>query len=358
MTPMNSVPFVRHFIYSIVLGCCIASCGRPDATAALTSSEKSYGDLAEASLPQLLSTVETGIATLDSHTLPHETKSFRKEIGKLRDFLDLFVYAYPFSSGSDQWLASRKILDTGYEDVGHFKDLFDLQGITLATQDPDTGEWSEGTKPEDVEYDAGELRDLRAKVLKWRNEFQEEMIDSGIFRRLAAPDLDELYVREKRDLSRFFWGAVTIEPKASLSGEKNLQRLARHLLDEAKTNAKDVLKIDSLSEDTSAIEFHDFRKRIRSVTKLVGYFPQTDGHSNDADELSRYFVELVDGYGAINDLIVAREHLLAKDKKKKAKKLAEKIDELWDDLRKQQKHDDLLEKIEAYRDLIRDASAS
>ena len=98
-------------------------------------------------------------------------RAVRKKIGELRDYVDVFAYAYAARGGSDSWYELRRALDKGYEEVGHFKDLFDAQGLKLAEQDPTTGAWSDGVKPQDVTYpDMQEVARRREVVLSWKAE--------------------------------------------------------------------------------------------------------------------------------------------------------------------------------------------
>lgn len=95
--------------------------------------------------------------------------------------------------------------------------------------------------------------------------------------------------------------------------------------------------------------FHDFRKRVRSLVKILNYFPldQSPGwsHPQSAAILAR-LEALVDVYGDLHDRILAYHK--ASGAAKKA--LAKSINDDWDELVKCQKREDTRKTLE---DLIR-----
>ncbi len=101
----------------------------------------SYGELAAHFIAPLYHELIVDLSAIGPDTLPHETKQIRKNIGALREYIDVFVFAYPDARGRDPWEDVREELDEGYETIGAFKDLFDSTGIPIeeiqsSTTDP------------------------------------------------------------------------------------------------------------------------------------------------------------------------------------------------------------------------------
>jgi hypothetical protein len=155
----------------LALGASAACSGSDDATVsasaeAVTSWSTSYASLADTRTTKALETFRTAIGAFSAATLPHQAKALRKQVGELRDYVDLFAYAYDKKGPGDPWVDLRNDLDVGYETIGAFKDLFDTQGLTLATKDPQTGAWSEGVRPDQITY--ADARDLDKRSTGWR----------------------------------------------------------------------------------------------------------------------------------------------------------------------------------------------
>jgi CHAD domain-containing protein len=302
-------PARRLFPLLLALGLSLsaAACAGPasdDAlsseAAASTSWTSSYAEIANARVPEKFDKVISQIDRLGPQTLPHEAKSLRKKIGELRDYVDVFAYAYPAAGAKDPWHELRRTLDTGYEEVGHFKDLFDAQGLKLAEQDPTTGAWSEGVRPEDVTYpDMQEVARRRAVVLTWKDELFARRAEH----RAAIAQADTQRMHEHRKLSRFFWGGADLKPSLEKSGLQNLSALIRRLLELGSDDYVAAAQIVEVTELAQHEQFHDLRKRIRSVLKVLDYFPElADASAKPSMELLDEFVER---YGKLNDEIGA-----------------------------------------------------
>jgi hypothetical protein len=255
--------------------------GKSDRPRALT-----YGELARGKVPPALAAAITGLAVIDADVMPHEPKPVRKQLATLRDQVDLFVYAYP-TRGGDPWQDIRDDLDDGYETIGAFKDLFDRQGVA---------------DPRDADYDPDELADRRAEVIAWTTDFLDEDL-AGVRAYLAAPAASKLYDRDRDDLSPFFWGATRLTPSKSKSGLKNMARLAHELLDLALDDHDRVLALRDLHKVANQAAFHDYRKRLRSLARLPGYFPELLDPDDDITAELELLTEAVDRFGALNDLL-------------------------------------------------------
>jgi len=320
-----------------------ASASRDDA---LTAWNASYAELADTRVPKAFDVVTTSVGGFSTSTLPHEAKTLRKQIGELREYVDLFAYAYDKKGPGDPWVVLRTDLDEGYETVGAYKDLFDAQGLTLATKDPQTGAFGEGVRPDQVRYpDTRELEKRRAVVLAWKARFVPRVAAHRAY--VSRADPKKMHARDAKEQSQFFWGGANIEPQLDKSGLENLSALGRELLDRA---AKDYASISDLGDVTSFDDheaFHDLRKRVRAIVKIVGYFPEL--LEPGAAKSLAVAQELVDRYGSLNDRISAYD-LASKSEKKK---LAAAIEDAWKDVKQWQKESDVGDRLKELKKSLR-----
>ncbi|MDX2093810.1 MAG: hypothetical protein SFX73_38600 [Kofleriaceae bacterium] len=288
----------------------------------------SYGALALSKVPTSFDTTIAGLAVIDADVMPHEPKAVRKQLAELRDYLDLFAYAYPTSHG-DPWKDIREELDDGYETIGEFKDMFDRQGVT---------------DPRQAVYDPTELADKRAPVVAWTAELLAQRVDVRLY--LAKPSPSNMHERDRDDLSQFFWGATKIEPSKSRSGLKNMAKLTRELLDLALEDYDTVLDVRDIHKVENQEVFHDFRKRIRSIGRMPGYFPAIMDPDDDVTEQLALLTEAVTKYGEINDLITKYAHEPDGD-------LKEEIADEWKALRDWQREHDFDNVLDDLHDAVR-----
>ncbi len=268
--------------------------------AATVSWSSSYPAIADARVPEKFDKVASLLVKLGPQTLPHEAKSLRKKIGELRDYVDVFAFAYTEVGEKDPWYELRHDLDTGYEEIGKFKDLFDAQGLELAEKDPATGQWGEGVRPEDVEYpDMQEVERRRTVALAWKAAFESRKAEHRAV--VAVADAARLHAHRK--LSRFFWGGADLEPSLQKSGLQNLGAMVRRLLELADQDYGAAAVLVDVTQLAEHEQFHDLRKRVRSVLKVLDYFPELLG--SDAKASLELLDEFVERYGKLNDEISA-----------------------------------------------------
>ncbi len=274
----------------------------------------SYGQLAGLKSSEALQTLVAELDKLNEESLPHEAKTLRKQIGTLRDQIDLFSYAFPAGSRQDGFLKLRKDLDEGYEHVGLFKDLYDIQSVE---------------RPEDAAYDKKELKKRRKAALEWKEHFLKADVLQAYGSFLSKPDLARVHVRPKKDLSRFYWGSVDLHPDTRLTGLQNLSRLTSELLTRSAEDNREALELKHLTDEENAVSFHDFRKRVRSIVKILANYPEVLKAPASTQSAVTLLTELVDRYGEINDRIVAHEEAKRASKNRRAEELAEEITSLW-----------------------------
>ncbi len=290
----------------------------------------SYGALARAKMSPALSQVITGLMVIDADVRPEEPKAVRKQIAELRDQVDLFVYAYSTKNG-DPWMAIRDDLDTGYETIGAFKDLFDRQGIDDPTM---------------AVYDPAEVAARRAEVVAWTTAFLDPDHLASDRDYLSSPSENKLHDRSRKDLSPFFWGATKIEPSLSRSGLKNMAKLTRELLSLAIDDYDHVLDLRDIHKEANQVKFHDFRKRIRSIARMPGYFEAIVESGRDLTDPMAVIADAVDRYGNLNDLIGRYAH-------DPSDHLKGEIADDWKALRKWQEENHLDKVLDTVHDAIR-----
>ncbi len=297
----------------------------------------SYGELAGEMLCGPLDELVRGLTNFSAATLPHEAKELRKHLGKFRNRLDLFAFAYPTGPGKDRFLQLRDDIDKGYERMGDFKDLFDVQRLELAEFDAEKQRWSSGVRPDQVRYaDSGKLQERRDKVLKWHAKFLEADRLATYRAYVCAPDTKEFHTRPAKDLSRFFWGSEEgLTPRPELSGVDNFRWLAAESLSRALKDYPIVQELRGLEGET-AVKFHDFRKRIRSVVKITEDIELLPPGNRRAKQLHELMDDLDDACGGINDQIVDLEMAVEEGETAKADRLRSEISSDWAKLRQWQ----------------------
>jgi hypothetical protein len=287
-----------------------------------------YGALAQAKVMPSFNKTVTGLSVMTATVMPPDAKAIRKQIAETRDYVDLFVYAYSDKHG-DAWLGIRDELDAGYETIGAFKDLFDRQGIT---------------DPAMAVYDPAELAATRDAALAWTTDFRSHITVDKAY--LSTPSQAKLYSRDRSDLSQFFWGATKLEPSLSNSGLKNMAKLTRDLLDKASGDYDAVLDLREIYKPSNQEKFHDFRKRIRSISRMPGYFPEIVDTSHAIGDELPILTDGVDRYGTLNDKITRYAHDPSKD-------LADEITADWKALRDWQKQNHFDDVLAELHDAIR-----
>ncbi|MEZ4367437.1 MAG: hypothetical protein R2939_14355 [Kofleriaceae bacterium] len=296
-----------------------------------------YGELARTKVGPALARVIEGLAVIDDDVRPDEPKAVRKQLAELRDYVDLFAYAYSTKHG-DPWRELRDQLDDGYELIGAFKDLFDRQGV----EDPAA-----------ARYDEDEVDERRAPVVAWTEAFLDADAREAAEAYLGAPSTTKLYPRDRDDLSPYFWAGAELEPKLSRSGLKNLGRLSRALLELAEDDYDEVLDLRDLHEEDNQEVFHSFRKRIRGQVRAVAYFPElVDPEADVAAQLAT-LTELVDRYGAVNDLIARYAAAHERDDDDLEDELEDEIRDAWRELRTWQRDADIDDVLDDVHDALR-----
>ncbi len=286
-----------------------------------TDLDLSYGQLAQYELSHSLADSLQAAGAIKVDSLPHEGKSLRKIIGRFRDMIDIFAYALPATANDAFFTELRLNLDTGYEQVGYFKDLFDVQGVD---------------DPADAQYDSKEVNKLLKPVLRWQKSFLNESFVQKMSNYIAGISSANPGSLKKSELSKFYWKQVGAEPAFQDNARDSLRDLVKGLLKKARQEEKVALNMDKILRSKDIETFHDFRKRVRAVVEICQYFPEIFAFGADDQATLALLDELVSRYGDLHDNIIRFERAEAQNEKKKAKKLEVLIDEQWSTLKKWQ----------------------
>ncbi len=357
-TSRRNTPFNRFSRSLLLAGVLLTLPSTLPVKAAEPDASPSYGELATRLLCGPLEEIERGLTNVTSATLPHEARELRKLLGRFRNKLDLFAFAYPAGPGDDLFLKLREDIDKGYERMGDFKDLFDAQRIELAKYDPEKDRWSAGIRPEAVRYaDPQKLQSRRDKVLKWQEKFMEPARLARYRAYVCAPDPEQFHARPAKDLSRFFWGSEEgLMPRAELSGVDNFRWLAAEMLARAHRDHPAVMELRDL-EGATAEKFHDFRKRVRAVVRIAEDIDIVPVGNRRAGELHKLMDELDDSFGDLNDKIVDLSLAVESGNAAKAGKLRGEIAADWTRLRQWQTTQNIAAALNEYAGLLRSLMA-
>jgi cytochrome c556 len=322
-------PALVCFLWVFLCATVMAS-GRAESVVDTARAELSYGMLAEAMiLPEFQSVVDD-LTTIRPDTLPHETKQVRKDMAKLRELIDVFAFAFP----ADSWRDVRKSLDEGYEVVGHFKDLFDSQGLTIAPEDLARSDLSPTqVRASELRYDTKELESRRETMLNWLSDFLDRDFQARAQALFRAAQSDALFPHARKDLSRFSWGGVETRPSEGDRGFDALRALMSAQAHEALKERNELVAIENPAKShKDELRFHDYRKRLRALARLSEMFPGLVTHPRTLKDIAEVRAT-VDVFGGIGDAIVALQLAKEAGKNKKTLMLEKEIKNAWHDLR-------------------------
>lgn len=295
-------------------------------------SASSYTETIQQVARDAKSVLEQGLQEFNKETLPGEARDLRKQLVRLRDVLD--IYSHNFLNQLKLWDDIRDGLDEGYTLIGDFKDLAEVQ---MPSSNSDA-------KPRKL--DEKKVKNQRKLVLKWKEDYFQaggwsDKV-SALFSQIQP--LSSSTLTNSKKFSNFFWGGVEALPAAINSPAQN----ARILLD-AQSNRvfdehNDFLELSNLRKEKNEVVFHDHRKRIRTVTKICNLANAMEEETCRSGAV-KSVEKLVARLGEIEDLIVAARQEEEDGKHKKADECYEKAEKLFEELKKDNKKEDLLEPL-------------
>jgi len=238
-----------------------------------------------------------------------KAKSLRYDISKIRLFIDVFSYAYPTRphasmmekyptiaeqiGKTDLLLAFREKLDDGYDVLGSYKDhmeAVDKRLITSALQ-----------------------AKLRQDILNWKDAFLNGTANLPIPLAVYSDFLkttpqNVVTVRAKNKLPKWTWRYVNYYPVNGESVETVLSKLSYDLVERAKIEYQNVVDtVLVLPTEENNETFHNFRKRVRTIYKIMkdigGYYRV----NLESLYLQQMLNTTSDKYGSLHDVIVTHE---------------------------------------------------
>ncbi len=265
---------------------------------------ESFQTAASTQLPLKVQEIIQALKLMNETTEPVDVKDLRKNLGNVKIEIDLYCPLFSENKYKDV-LKLREQIDLGYEILGQFKDLYD------------------------TEVSAGipaELEDIiikRQAALQWRASFNKFLAKTQVLPLLSHPASK---TRECLRPPKLLWARLKTIPSADDSLDEVLEKLVADLIRSYEKDQKKLLKIDHLFKYSDEERFHDFRKGVRTVLKLIDFYPQLAYRTKIDSKVE--LEKLIDQFGSINDLLVAY-HKASGDKKKKLK---EKIEKAWKNL--------------------------
>jgi hypothetical protein len=245
---------------------------------------ESYAELAVKSITKQKEKVEHALSEVSELTTPKETKQMRKDIGKLKIYLDVFSYAYPAREYVDLLLAYRSVLDDGYEIVGNYKDLYD------------TGN--------DGEENQAEINLKRKLMLNWRESYFQLVNTYHIDDYLKSPLADSIHERKKSERPKYYWRIIRFPEEKISDGKAVLQSLLNDMLKVSSKKLNKIMDYGNIVKHKKEENFHDFRKTVRANLKLTKDFFK-DMLANTDYEVSYDLVSMaVSKFGELNDKLV------------------------------------------------------
>lgn len=282
-----------------------------------------YGEIAAEHVSSQLSIVTSGLANFHSKSSPVSSKQLRKDIGKLKIYLDVFTFAYK----SNLVLEIRQQLDNGYAVIGDFKDLNDT-------------------------YDNSEVTDelinlKRNKALKWKKAFNRKFVKKEYESYLINPLVSKVEKRNKEDLPKFFWAIVKFPKKEIIDGDSVIRKLLNGMVKVAKKRLEKVVELNNLFSYKRENEYHDFRKLVRAHLKLVDVFFKDEVLADQKlFNINEQLTQLISNFGDLNDLLGRFHHVNSTSKKKKITKL---IEAEWKTLKRKLKDKNIGKKLDSFK---------
>lgn len=214
---------------------------------------------------------------------PEQVKAspIRKLILDYRLIMD--VHAFVYEPGLFD--AYRDALDLAYEEIGQYKDLFDVQEI-------------DGLPIDETEAKIRLARmDFALAALRLKS-FREDMKEFAYSR---APR-GTLY--EPNDVPRL-WRQAGVRPRPELDNAGNTAALGQGVL---RWLMADGMVVDDILDVEQEDHFHDVRKALRSVITVTDMYPSlAEAVANERAPLAK----VVSAYGKTNDRFIAYRLALA-----------------------------------------------
>jgi hypothetical protein len=223
------------------------------------------------------------IDALPDPPTPEQVKAspVRKLILDYRLIMDVHAFVY------DPLLfeAYRDALDLAYEEVGQYKDLFDVQDI-----------------------DGLPIDENEAKIRLAKMDFALAALRLGSFREdmkeFAYSRVQRSTVFTDKDIPRL-WHLANVRPRYELDNAGNAAALGQGVL---RWLINDGMVVDDILDVEQEDHFHNVRKALRSVLTFTDMYPSlAEATKEERETLDK----LVSAYGKVNDRFIAYRLALA-----------------------------------------------
>lgn len=275
----------------------------------LKSNEKlsnlTYLNLSKKYVPKMFELLIKQLQKIKDDILPHDTKILRKQIATMRDFIDLFIYSLDFDDDYDIWKALRDDINSGYALVWEFKDLYDIQDTSVKK----------------AKYDKKELNFHRNKVIKWKKQLLNPKTYYCYLFYINKSTGKWYNKRNKNKLFYFLWWWVEIIPNIKVNWIKNFSILIKLLIDNALNETKTALELKELNNKNNMKIFHNYRKRLRFIIRIIDYFPLIVTDKNKYIWPLKQLNILVYQYWQVNDKITKLNIYKKRWEEKKVEKI-------------------------------------
>ena len=234
---------------------------------------ETYGDLSKTNLGKRYNTFNGLLPTLNSGVKPGDLSSLRKSIISLRSFLDVFSFSYPNSTNT--FIQLRKDLNKLFTEIGKFDDL------------------------RFVKYKQSDYVRLLDGCIRDKENY---LSNSNIYKYdeyITLPSAGTLYYRNRKELSKDFWGDINFVPLYNNSGYQNLALLGRGIVSNLISGYGPFVNLTDIWEKENHDKFHDYRKLLRSFIFVANNFNNIFKNRPQLGTLSDAYTNI----GKLNDLI-------------------------------------------------------
>jgi len=287
-----------------------------------------FADLAKVMIPVWFEASLVALSTFNPTVQPADVHGARKCLLTTRDLLDVFSPVY--TNSNRLWYRLRSQYKEGYELAGSFQDLHDGN----------------------VTYDEQLWHRRRQKLINWSVKFERYVRSRNfILYFLLHPSPDGCYDHK---VSHLFWGTAGRHPPCGDDLARfSLQQLALVQLTNALHYLTIIMEYDDVLSREHQLQYHNFRKEIRSFIDEYNLFdfvlfPQLDPDAAAAIDILKYSRTLL---GEMNDQWETFNLYREENKEEAARsKLADAIDKDWSNFKSWCESNDLAGAIETLAD--------
>jgi len=268
------------------------------------SRDATYGELGGIAVVAQIENMKAQMPKLKDADALTSVKALRQAVLRVRDTIDIFVFAYPDVDQKDNtWQTLRESLDEGYTLIGDFQDL---QHVT----NPDPKEQAKKLQ----------------KCLDWQADWEGKKKKNSWIDYIKSPKPNKLTT--PRVQFSYYWKKIQKVPKDTLNGLENIARMEYHMINFVISSLVNILKIPDPITLVEHEEFHDFRKMLRSITFSSTFLPTNYSiyqSTFNSTKTLEYVAKIRSDFGDINDKITDYNYAKAHSSNSKQLKELEQV---------------------------------